>query len=380
LPERGLGPNGDLIGRPGSRTRLHTPALVLDLDAFEANLDRMAGKAREAGRALRPHAKSHKSIEIARRQIGAGARGVTCATLAEAETLAGGGIGGVLLSSPVVQPGMIARLARLNTSAEGLMVVVDHPAPAAALDRAAAAAGKPLEVLIDVDVGAGRTGVASLEDALALAGAIRQLASLRLAGIQAYYGQLQHIAAYAERAAAAAEQKRRISAAVDALRDAGIRPGIVSGSGTGTHHMDLADGPFSELQVGSYLFTDQDYRRIELEPGGGSPFRPSLFVAATVISVNQPGCTIVDAGLKALATDSGVPVPARGTAKGATYGFMGDEHGAIRAEPGTGLPPLGDVIELLTPHCDPTVNLHDHYHVVRGNELVAIWPVDARGH
>jgi D-serine deaminase-like pyridoxal phosphate-dependent protein len=286
----------------------------------------------------------------------------------------------VLLSSPVAHPGMIARLVRLNARAVGLMVVVDHPANAAALDRAAAGAARPLEVLVDVDVGSGRTGVTRIEDALALAAQIDGLARLRLAGVQAYYGQLQHVASYTERAAAAAEQKARIRAVVDGLRQAGFAPGIVTGSGTGTHHMDLADGPFTELQVGSYLFTDQDYDQVELEPGGGRPFRPSLFVATSVISINQPDRAIVDAGLKTLATDSGVPVPARGTPPGATYRFMGDEHGGLEVAPGTAPPPLGAVVELLTPHCDPTVNLHDHYHVVRGDQLVAIWPVDARGH
>lgn len=380
MPDPGLGPNAHLIGQPGSRTELHTPALVLDLDALEANLATMERRAHAAGRALRPHAKSHKSIEIARRQVEAGAGGVTCATLAEAEAMVRGGIEGVLLSSPVVHPGMIERLVQLHAKAEGLMVVVDHPASAAALDRAAARTERPLEVLIDVDVGSERTGVRSVDDAVALAAVIRDLPHLRLGGIQAYYGHLQHLTRYEERAAAAAGQKTRIRAVAAALREAGLAPSIVTGSGTGTHHMDLADRPFTELQVGSYLFTDQDYGQVELDPGARQPFRPSLFVAATVISVNPPGCVIIDAGLKAFATDSGVPVPVRGMPAGATYTFKGDEHGGIHAGPGVILPALGEVVELLTPHCDPTVNLHDRYHVVRGGELVAIWPVDARGH
>ena len=166
---------------------------------------------------------------------------------------------------------------------------------------------------------------------------------------------------------------------LEALSGAGFAPEIISGGGTGTHHLDLAHGPFTEIQPGSYLFMDKQYGEVEIAPGG-SPFATSLTVAARVVSTAQPDRVIVDAGSKALSTDYGPALVVKGAPEGATYQFMGDEHGAIRMPEGANRPPLGGIIELVAPHCDPTANLHDRFHVMQGGRLVDIWPIEARGY
>jgi D-serine deaminase-like pyridoxal phosphate-dependent protein len=374
-----LGPNAALIGEPGSRRRLSTPALLVDLDALQANIAAMAARAAPSGLALRPHAKAHKCTAVARRQLAAGAVGISCATLGEAEAMAAAGLPGILVTSPVTSPAMLARLGALVAGGTDLMVVADHPANVAALDGVAAGAGRRLRLLVDLDVGQRRTGCASVEDAVALAQAIGARPNLAFAGIQAYYGHLQQVPALADRRAAVAEQTARIRALTAALAAAGLAPGIVSGGGTGTALIDLGERVFTELQPGSYLFLDSCYGPLALDEGA-APFRPSLFVAASIVTANRPGLVICNAGLKALAADSGRPVPVAGAPAGATYRFMGDEHGAIELPAGApDAPGPGAPVELLTSHCDPTVNLYDRFHAVRGDRLVEIWPIEARG-
>ncbi len=375
----GLGPNAALIGRPGSRQALDTPALLLDLDALERNIAAMAAFARAAGVALRPHAKTHKSARIAGLQMAAGALGICCATLGEAEVLAASGIAGLHITSPQVTPSKIARLMALNATASGLSVVVDHPDNLAALDRAAAAAKRPLSVLIDFSAGHGRTGCATEADLAALVRAAVAAEALVFRGIQSYSGNLQHIPVRAERRARALAELERLGGMVRRLSDAGIAVPIVSGAGTGTFDLDPEARIFTELQVGSYVFMDVDYLRALRDGRNAPPFETALFVASSVVSVNQPGYVTCDAGLKSFATDGPVPEVAAGAPSGSRYEFFGDEHGKLVLPPGAARPPLGAMIECVTPHCDPTVNLHDCYHVVRGDTLVDIWPVDARG-
>lgn len=376
-----LGPNAPLIGRPGSRAELMTPALVLDLDALEGNIAQMAAFCRARGVALRPHAKTHKSLAVARRQIGAGARGVSVATLGEAEVMARGGIPGVLITSPVVTPAKIARLLALDAAAEGLMVVADDPGNVADLARAAgdAESGKPLQAAVALDLGAHRIGAADPAAALSLARQIAAAGSLTFAGVHAYAGPLQHIADYDERRRQAQAAGARVAELVAGLRDAGLDPALVSGGGTGTHDIDSRGGPFTELQAGSYVFTDVQYDAVALRADAPRPFAPALFVRTAVISANHAGFATTDGGLKRFATDGPLPEIASGAPAGARYRFKGDEHGqVVFARDGDSLP-LGAAVECLTPHCDPTVNLYDRYHVVRGDTLVEIWPVDARG-
>ena len=375
----GLGPNERFIGVKGARLSLSTPALLLDLDALDRNIATMAAHAKAAGINLRPHAKGAKSVEIGRRQVAAGAVGICCATLGEAEVIAGAGIANVLITSPVVTPAMIDRLVTLNQRAKGLMVVADNPANVDALVAAAAKAGQPLSLIVEFDVGQGRTGTTSVEAAAALAQRIKASPHLRYRGVQAYYGHLQHVAAFADRKAAAETQIARVRGLLERLRADGLAPEIVSGGGTGTFDIDPGGGVFTELQAGSYPFMDREYLEIDMTSGRSSPFVASLFVQASVVSANREGFAVVNAGYKSFATEGGMPRVVVPRLANATYKLMGDEHGGIQYDPGSGTLKVGDAVEFLTPHCDPTINLYDRYHCMRGDTLVEIWPVDARG-
>ena len=367
------------IGEPGGRARLDTPALLLDLEALDRNIARMAAHCRRTGQALRPHAKTHKSVEVARRQIAAGAVGQCCATLGEAEVLGRAGIPGVLVTSPVVGPRRAARLAALNETTQGLMAVADDRGAVAAL--ASVVTGKPLSLLVDVDVGTRRTGVPSAQAAVALARQIAETPGLIFAGVQGYAGHLQHIYDYAERARAAAAVSEQLAHVCAVLAGDGLSPPLVTGGGTGTHDFDHRHGVLGELQAGSYALMDVDYGKVALTADGQpGPFEPALFVATTVVSAASDEFAIIDAGLKALATDGPMPLFARGAPEGAVYSFAGDEHGRVHYAAGNPARlKVGDIVELHPPHCDPTVNLYDTYHAMRGDVLEAVWPVDARG-
>jgi D-serine deaminase-like pyridoxal phosphate-dependent protein len=378
-----LGPNEALIGKPGSRLLLDTPALCVDLDAMERNIAAMAEFCRSKGVALRPHAKTHKSLGIASKQIAAGAVGISCATIGEAEVMAAGGITGVLVTSPQVTPPKIARVIALNLATDGFAVVADHPQNVADLAAAAGASGKALDVLVDFSSGHHRTGAATVEDALALAQAVEAADGLRLAGLQAYYGNLQHIGDRTARQEKTKQQHAVIAGLAEKLRDAGLAVPVVTGAGTGTHDIDAEAKVFTELQAGSYIFMDVEYAAALRDGRNTLPFETSLFVQTAVVSVASAkvpgGYVTTDAGLKCFATEGPKPEVMSGVPPGAAYDYAGDEHGRLFLPPGSNVPVLGARIEVVTPHCDPTVNLHDFYHVIRGDMLIDIWPVDARG-
>jgi D-serine deaminase-like pyridoxal phosphate-dependent protein len=371
--------HGHLIGRQGSRRSLNTPALVVDVEALDRNIAAMASFAADAGLKLRPHAKTHKSADIARRQIVAGALGVCCAKLGEAEALTDEGIEGLLITSPVVGAPAVERLIALAAKAPTLMAACDNPDAVAAIGAAAKAAGVSLTLLVDVDPGLRRTGVADAPAALALARQIDAHPQLTFGGVQFYCGAEQHIEDYAARREAIVGKMQRLTAAIDALQAAGLAPAIVSGGGTGSHAIDGELGVFTELQVGSYVFMDRQYNDCALTAEAPRPFATSLMIDSRVISASHPMLVTVDAGLKAMATEAGPPPILAGAAEGSQYRFMGDEHGAIVPPSGVAPPKLGERVTLAAPHCDPTVNLYDAYHVVRGDTLEAIWPVTARG-
>ena len=358
------------------RSDVPTPALLFDIDILDRNIAVMRGRAAALGVKLRPHAKAHKCVEIGQRIMAAGAIGISCATINEAEAMALGGITGILLTAPLVSPNATERLRRLLLRGADIAVVADHPTSVTLLSSLAAAAGRRLDVVVDVDVGMGRTGCLEIVDAVALARQVASAPSLRYAGIQAYWGNLQHVTPFAERARLIGVQADRVRAVIAALASAGLTPTIVSGGGTGSHGIDAATGLFTEIQPGSYLFMDSCYSAISISEND-NPFTPSLFVAATVVSANKPGRVVVNAGWKAFAADSGKPVALRPAPPGASFRFMGDEHGALDFE-GTEGPKLGSTIEFLTSHCDPTVNLYSAFHVVRGEEVIDIWPIRAR--
>lgn len=372
-------PDQGLIGVPGGRSRLSTPALVLKLDAAERNIAAMADLARRHGVGLRPHAKTHKSPDLACMQARAGALGITCATLGEAEAMAGAGVTGVLLSSPMTGSSKIARMIALAARARDLMVVVDDEANIEALGAAARAAGAPLGVVIDLEVGCGRTGVTTVDGAARLASSIAATEGLRFAGLQAYNGAVQATPGFAERGAGLAATYERVATVRDRLVRDSLPPTIVSGGGTGSHALDMGRGLFTEIQVGSYVVMDSIYRSVDLwGVEAASPFEIAMSVAATVISASHEGFVTTDAGLKAFATDGGDPVIVAGAPPGATYTFMGDEHGRVTFARATDRLAPGAVVSCMAPHCDPTINLYDVYHVVRGDTLVALWPI-ARG-
>jgi 3-hydroxy-D-aspartate aldolase len=366
-----------LIGQQGSRKGLNTPVLVIDRDALERNIAAMAAFAHKHGRALRPHAKTHKCLEIARMQLEAGAVGVCCAKLGEAEALADGGISNVLITSPVVTPQAMSRLAALHGRIAELAVVADNAENVAALSMFVEGASKPLKVVVDIDPGIRRTGVPSAAAAVQLAQQIAKDQSLQFAGVQFYCGVQQHIEGYPDRRAAIEDRTAYLRTVLEALRGAGLPPGVVTGGGTGTHQIDASLGVLTELQVGSYVFMDRQYNDCDLRGDGASPFETSLFVDARVISANHASMATIDAGFKALSTDGGLPTIVDGAPASAMFVFMGDEHGALIApdHPFS----IGDLVTLAVPHCDPTVNLYDAYHVVRDGTLIDIWPVAARG-
>jgi D-serine deaminase-like pyridoxal phosphate-dependent protein len=368
-----------LIGQQGSRSALNTPVLVLDIEKLDRNIAAMQAFADAKGVALRPHAKTHKSVDIGRRQIAAGAIGLCCAKIGEAEVLADGGIAGLLITSPVSAPAAIERLAALAKRGIGLIAAIDNPDTVKRWDDALTSVGAMLEVVIDVDPGIRRTGVASPEAAVAVAEAIARSSNLTYRGVQYYCGTQQHIEDYAARRTAIVDRTDYLQTVIAALTEAGYQPGIVTGSGTGTHHIDLELGLFTELQAGSYVFMDKQYLDCDLADGPVPPFETSLSVDARVVSANHDALVTIDAGFKSLSTDGGAAQVQRGAAPETMFMFMGDEHAALIApDIGTRLRP-GDPVSLTVPHCDPTVNLYDYYHVVRGDTLVEMWPVSARG-
>jgi D-serine deaminase-like pyridoxal phosphate-dependent protein len=371
--------NSDLIGVAGGRGQMQTPALVIDLDAMERNIARMAEHAHQHAIALRPHAKTHKCVEIAKRQLAAGALGICVAKLGEAEALADGGIESLLITSPVATERGIARLMALNARLPELMAVCDNAHSADQLAAAARDSGKPLKVLVDIDPGMGRTGVAFGDAAIALVERIAGSDDLEYAGLQCYAGNLQHLESRNERRDASLSVMKQLADLRDALAVRGLAPNILTGGGTGTFDIDPDARTLSELQVGSYVFMDRQYNEVWQKPGGRAPFETSLFVQTTVISANRDRLATTDAGFKAFATDAGLPQIASGAPEGASYFFFGDEQGGVLYDSGLRRLKPGDVLTCIVPHCDPTVNLYDCCHAVRGEVLEAIWRIEARG-
>jgi len=351
-----------------------TPALLVDLDAFETNLARLgeavAGKAR-----LRAHAKTHKCAEIARRQVAAGAVGVCCQKVSEAEALVEGGIADVLVSNEIVGARKLERLARLARRAR-IGVCVDDAGNARDLQAAAARAGATIDTYIELEVGMRRCGIAPGEPALELARVIAASANLRFAGLQAYHGRAQHLRSLAERRAAIGNSAAIVLATKRLLESHQIQVPIVTGAGSGTFMLEVEAGAWDEIQPGSYIFMDWDYAKNEWAPPLPR-FEHALFVLTTVMSRPSPGLAIVDAGLKASSVDSGMP--AVWEQPGLAYTRASDEHGWVEISPGAAAPKLGDKLLLVPGHCDPTVNLYDWYVCVRGGVVEALWTISARG-
>jgi len=359
---------------PGMREEeVETPALLLDLDAFEHNLDTMAAALAPTGAKLRAHAKTHKSAVIARLQMTrAGAIGQCVQKVGEAEALAWGGIPDILLSNQTVGAGKVARLVALSGIAR-VALCADDPAHVTAAEAAAEAAGKRLPVLVEIDVGAARCGVAPGPDAVALAQRIAASPHLIFGGLQAYHGSAQHKRTPEERRTAIASASDGVRRTLEQLRQQGLDCPIVGGAGTGTFPLEAASGLYTEIQAGSFVFMDADYARNEAPP----PFRQSLFVLATVMSTAIPGVAVLDAGHKAVPTDSGLPLVAGRPDLRAVS--LSDEHCKLAVAPETTKPRLGEKLRLVPGHCDPTVDRYDWYVGVRRGRVECVWPIAARG-
>ncbi|MCC7427412.1 MAG: DSD1 family PLP-dependent enzyme [Alphaproteobacteria bacterium] len=358
-----------------------TPALIVDLDAFEHNLDRMAALLAPTGARLRAHAKTHKCAVIARQQIARGAVGQCCQKVGEAEALAWGGVPDILVSNEVVGRAKLLRLASLNRLAR-VGVCVDDPAQVDAIEAAAAEIGVRIETLVEIDVGAARCGVPAGEGAVPLARRIAASKHLTFGGLQAYHGSAQHYRTHEERRAAIGKATDATAASVEALKRAGLACRIVGGAGTGTFEFEAASGVYNEIQAGSYVFMDADYGR-NLDSAGQpiSTFRQSLFVLATVMSAPAKDRAVLDAGHKAVAVDSGLPLVWGQHGLNADIAFVGasDEHGKLKLGPDAPRLGLGEKVKLVPGHCDPTVNLHDWYVGVRAGRVEQLWPITARG-
>ena len=373
-----FGPSEPFIGVEGSRSALSTPALVLDLDRMERNIAHMAARTRQSGHGLRPVAKIHKSIEIAKRQVAAGALGVCCATLAEAEVMANGGVPGVLLFSSVVSEPKITRLAALNARAEGLLVAVDDAANVDQLAHAARSTGARLRMLVDFEVGGRRTGIVYEDAAIALAKHITEIEGAEFAGLQGYHGGLQNTPDYDERTRLQAACVAPLARLVERLSANGLTPAIVTGGGSGSYQIDPPQGVLTENQAGTYIFMDVNYIDIVFEREMPHPFEVALLVHTTVISASNPGYVVTDAGVKEFAREELAPRILSGPAAGALYELIGDDLGRVTTKPTSARPGVGEVLECVTPHCYATLNLYNAYHCVRGDTLVDIWPIDAR--
>ncbi|MDE3057334.1 MAG: DSD1 family PLP-dependent enzyme [Bacteroidota bacterium] len=358
---------------------LETPCLILDVDIVEQNLRRMQTFAEAKGKKLRPHAKTHKCTALAKKQIEYGAIGVCAAKVSEAEKLANAGVSGILLTGPFVTAGQIHKIVEIRSTCPSFVVAVDHPAVVQKLSDALRQQNIALDVLLDIDVGLERTGVTP-SNALSMAEEILSYKNLRLRGIQAYAGHLQHIASYQERKKASYSCFEKVIPLFTKLKKETEGCTIFSASGTGTFAIDSGIPEITEFQVGSYVCMDAEYLAIEsTERDGESQFKPALRLLTTVVSANQKGFVTVDAGLKSLYRDGAVPQIITPAFAGMTYDWFGDEYGKIICGENIQAPSLGTVIELVVSHCDPTINLFDRFYLTRGDEVVDQWNVDLRG-
>ena len=358
---------------------IQTPCLVLDLDALERNIIKMGQFAKDKNMRHRVHGKMHKSVDVAllQEKLG-GSCGVCCQKVSEAEAFVRGGIKDVLVSNQVRDPAKIDRLARLPKLGARAICCVDDLANIADLSAAAVKHGTQIECLVEIDCGAGRCGVQSTEDVVAIATAIDAAEGLKFAGLQAYQGAMQHLDDYQERKAKIEIAVAMVAEAVAALKSVGLECDIVGGGGTGSYYFEGESGVYNELQCGSYAFMDADYGRILDRDGNRidqGEWQNALFLLTSVMSHAKADKAICDAGLKAQSVDSGLPVIFGRT--DVEYVKCSDEHGVI-ADP-DGLLKVGDKLKLVPGHCDPTCNVHDWYVGVRNGKVEALWPITARG-
>ncbi|MEL6978494.1 MAG: 3-hydroxy-D-aspartate aldolase BhcC [Pseudomonadota bacterium] len=360
-------------------SEIQTPCLIVDLDAFERNVAKMRAHCEKMGVRHRVHGKMHKSVDVAHYQIEAGkAVGVCCQKVSEAEAFVRGGVMDVLVSNQVRDPAKIDRLARLPLRGARAIVCVDDIENVADLSAAAQKHGTTIECLVEIDCGAGRCGVTTTPDVVAIAKAIDAAPGLKFSGIQAYQGAMQHMDLYEERKAKIDVAIAMVTDAVEALKAEGLECDIVGGGGTGSYYFEGNSGVYNELQCGSYAFMDADYGRILDKDGkriDENEWENALFILTSVMSHAKPQKAICDAGLKAQSVDSGLPVIFGRT--DLKYVKCSDEHGVI--EDLEAVLKVNDKLRLVPGHCDPTCNVHDWYVGVRNGKVETVWPITARG-
>jgi len=363
-----------------SKWELDTPCLVVAEDLLEQNIKTMQAHALSFGKQLRPHAKTHKCSRIAKMQMKAGCAGICVAKISEAEVLGDKGLRSLLLTSPVVTDYKIEKLMNCLSRDPELMVVVDNYDNAKKLNAAAQRREFRLNVLVDLDPGMGRTGVPFAEG-LAMGKLIASLPYLRLQGIQCYAGHVQHLASFEERTRVSLNWMKQAAGVWRQFRQEGLPGAIFTGAGTGTYEIDCRIPELTDLQVGSYTMMDADYLSIGSSQDSSrfAEFPPALTLLTTVISTNRPNFITVDAGLKALYHHGGVPYVLHPPGQGFKYEWFGDEHGRIAIAESSPKPAIGQVLELVVSHCDPTVNLFDVLYLTRNQIVVDVWPIDLRG-
>lgn len=362
------------------KSELDTPCLILDKNILEENLDKVQEAAEAVGKNLRPHAKTHKCSKLAKKQIEKGAIGICVAKVSEAEVLAKTGIKNILVTGPVSTALKVERLVRILESDNTLMTVVDHKENIDLLDNVLAKKNLSMDVLLDIDIGLRRTGV-SVDVAEDMADYILTKPNLRLRGLQAYGGHLQHIKSFEERKTSSLESLGKAVEVFNVLKKWIDGFDIMSGTGTGTFDIDKNIPEMTEFQVGSYTCMDVEYLNIgcAADEKYFKDFAPALRLLSSVVSANQKDIVTIDAGLKTLYRDGGIP-EIISPKYGLKYEWFGDEYGrVILGEDGTGKLKLGDMVELVVAHCDPTINLFDKFYIVDGEDVIDKWAIDLRG-
>jgi D-serine deaminase-like pyridoxal phosphate-dependent protein len=352
---------------------LDTPSMIVNLDLMEENIKKLMQTLLATGINIRPHLKTTKSAVLARRLVAAGAKGGCVAKLSEAEAMTAAGFEDLLITCEIIGAPKVRRLVELYRKNQQLRIVIDSEVGATAINDALEASGieAPISTLIDLDVGLKRTGVAAGEPALALARRIAKLPKLRLIGIQGYEGHLQHVHGRDSRKEQCLESMKILTTTAEALRAEGFDMGVVTTGGTGTAEFCAAVPGVTEVQPGSFIFMDTDYRNAV-----GTYYSNSLTILSTVLSRQGERHVTIDAGLKSLTTDSGL---AECRDSRYTYGVMGDEHGSLMWEERTPALSVGDRVEMIPSHIDPTINLHDCYYAYRNGKIEEVWTVDSRG-
>jgi len=355
---------------PSSIRDIPTPALLVDVSALDRNIARMAAFFAAGPCRLRPHFKAHKTPEIARRQLAAGSCvGITCATVAEAE-VAAALCDDLLIANEVVSADKCVRVAALAREV-AITVAVDSIAGIDALAAAARTAGVTIGIVVDVNVGQGRCGVEPGDAAVALATRIAATPALTMRGVMGYEGHLQPLRDRAERDARARAAMRALVETAREIRAAGIPSEVVSYGGTGTYDISGRVDGVTEIQAGSYALMDTDYASV------GVPFEQAFFVLGTIVSRPSPERCVADCGHKSMTKDHGHPSVK--DVDGATVTALNDEH-AVIAVPASCTLSIGDRVRMIPSHTDPTVNLHDTFYAVQGEQVIDIWPIAGRGY